>query len=285
MLAGLTETGRRFVNTWECDENAHMNVQFFFAHFQDAEAHFWISRGLEPRSAPAVLTHHVRFHKELRAADMTLIGSGLARGPGGETVLLHMMHDVPGDNLVAACFSMLRGDVPGGANMDLPAEAAPRSVAAAPAQARSPDQLAARGYAPTYRAVVRPAECSSGGTLLAQHIISRFTDGAGHFWEHAGLSKRWLEDNGYGRVAVESKLTMTGPCAAGDAVIVMSGLTGYGAKTISFRHFVLNAANGRCCAVGEVTGLAVDLASRRAVAWPADREAIFKSKLVSDNSG
>ena len=41
-------TQRGFVNTWECDENEHLNVQFYFARFADAAAHFLVGRGLAP---------------------------------------------------------------------------------------------------------------------------------------------------------------------------------------------------------------------------------------------
>ena len=30
------ETQRAFVNTWECDENDHLNVQFYWKRFGDA---------------------------------------------------------------------------------------------------------------------------------------------------------------------------------------------------------------------------------------------------------
>lgn len=282
MLKGLTETGLRFVNTWECDENAHMNVQFFFAHFQDAEIHFWLSRGLAPQSAPAALTRHVRFHAELRTADMTVLGSGLARGPGGRAVLLHLMYRAPEGELAASCVSVLDDAYEGDAELDLPDEAAPRSVPAEPASATRLQELEQSGYVATGRGVVRPAECAAGGDLLAQHVVARFTDAAGHFWEHVGLSKAWLDSHGYGRVVVESKLTHLAPFAAGNPVVVMSALTGYGSKTITLRHYVLDAATGECGAVGEITGLAVDLATRRAVAWPADRAALFKATLAGE---
>ena len=37
-MTGFVESHRSFVNTWECDDNAHMNVQFYFKRFDEAVA-------------------------------------------------------------------------------------------------------------------------------------------------------------------------------------------------------------------------------------------------------
>lgn len=280
MLDALTETGRRFVNTWECDENAHMNVQFFFAQFEDAEVHFWVSRGLAADVRPGILTRHVRFHSELRAGDLTVVGSALARDGEGRTVLVHMMHEASSGALAATCYSRLADAPPLAPACELPSEAAPRSAPGDPARRFSRDAVACMGLAPTFRAVVRPAECAAGGVMTVQHHVARFTDGAPHLWEHAGLSKDWLEANGYGRVAVEMKLTIHLPLRAGAAIRVLSGLTGFGAKTISFRHHIVDAATGETAATGEITGLAIDLGTRRSVPWPQDRQDIFRARLI-----
>lgn len=35
-----------FVNRWECDENDHLNVQFYFSRFEEADRQFRLMTGL-----------------------------------------------------------------------------------------------------------------------------------------------------------------------------------------------------------------------------------------------
>lgn len=266
----MIETSRRFVNTWECDENAHMNVQFYFAQFEEADPHFWIAAGL-PDSGPAVTSRHVRFHREVHASDMTVIRSRLVRHDDGGAALLHMMAR-PDGILVATCLARLAGEAPVPQQLvgDLPAEARPRSIEA-PGEAPGGADAAAAGFLATYRSIVLPRDCDAAGRMTAQMHVARFTDAAGHFWDHIGLEKSWLNAHNFGRVAVEMRLSHLHPVGAGVPIVVHSGLIGFGRKTITFRHYIVDARSGRALAAGDVTGVTIDLDTRRSVSWPEDR--------------
>ena len=49
------ETLKSYVNTWECDENDHLNVQFYFRFFEDAAGHFQLL--IAPFIAGEILRH------------------------------------------------------------------------------------------------------------------------------------------------------------------------------------------------------------------------------------
>ena len=111
--------------------------------------------------------------------------------------------------------------------------------------------------------------------MTAQMHVARFTDAAGHFWDHIGLDREWIDAHGYGRVAIELKLTYLSKLTAGDPILVLSGMSEHGRKTVTFRHHTINVRTGEPAAICHVTGLSLDLASRRSVEWPEDKRAKF----------
>ena len=59
---GLIPTFSTAVNTWQCDENDHLNVQFYTEFGHEASPHLMASLGLGPRAdviEPASLRERV----------------------------------------------------------------------------------------------------------------------------------------------------------------------------------------------------------------------------------
>lgn len=71
----LVESLKSFVNRWECDENDHMNVQFYWTKFQTAALHFRLAAGLDDLPETARSSRHVRYHSEVHAADPLVVRS------------------------------------------------------------------------------------------------------------------------------------------------------------------------------------------------------------------
>ena len=67
---GLIPTFSTAVNTWQCDENDHLNVQFYTEFGHEASAHLLASLGLGPRAQRAAglalgaAWDHVRYRRE-----------------------------------------------------------------------------------------------------------------------------------------------------------------------------------------------------------------------------
>ncbi|MFP1632887.1 thioesterase family protein [Zhengella sp. ZM62] len=261
----MIETHRSFVNTWECDENAHMNVQFYMKRFDEAARFFALAHGGDHMAGlPPV--RHVRYHSELAAAQSAVVRSGvIASGPLAGRVVHRMEENATG----RLCATALDG--PGapesGAIAD-EAEAAPalpRSIDPSPRPGLDKAAMLAAGGVIAHRCIVTPAECDAKGRLTQQFHISRFTDGAPHVWDHAGISTRWLNDNGLGRVAVEMQIRHHNPAMAGDALILVSRAETGASKTIRLHHELFRATDGMPVASGEVVGLVMDLATRKSV--------------------
>lgn len=284
IFASMTETGRRFVNNWDCDENNHLNVQFYIAYFEQAEPHFWLAAGLKGDPPRSLVRHH-RFHKELRPAAGIAVRTALAADEAGAAVLCHVMLTIEGD-LSAACltlldepFAALMARCPAAPVLDaIPGDIMPRGPRApdAPAALAEVEQA---GFIAAHRAVVLPRDCAADGTMTAQMHVARLSDSASHIWHHLGVGNAWRKQHELGTVAVEKKLTLLEPVRAGTPLLVMTGLTDRGRKTITFSHFIFDAAAERAAAVARTTALAMSLKERRAVAWPGDKAAEMDGKL------
>lgn len=79
------ETQKSFVDTWECDENNHLNIQFYWKRFGDAGQIFQQMMNREPR---AWVDRHVRYHRELHAGTNTVVQSAT---PSSHACLVHVL--------------------------------------------------------------------------------------------------------------------------------------------------------------------------------------------------
>lgn len=266
-MAGLTETHRSFVNTWECDENAHMNVQFYFKRFDEA-ARFLSSAHGGAMDGPLPATRHVRFHAELPAAATTRILSGVI---GDGPFVGHVVHVL--ENMETGMLSATALDAPSG--LAAPGVAAgeveralPRGLGAAPASPLSGEEVLARGGLLANRSIAQPAECDAGGHLLEQFHVARFTDAAPHVWEQGGVGIDWLRAMNHGRVALEMKITHHQPARAGDGLLLYSRPAPLSAKTFLLYHELKRLSDGAPIVTGEVVAVVMNLATRKTVPLP-----------------
>ena len=261
----LIETHRSFVNTWECDENAHMNVQFYFKRFDEAARFFALAHGGDHLAGlPPV--RHVRYHSELAAAQSTVIRSGIiGTGPLAGWVM-HRMEEATTGRLAATAV-----EGPGAPVSDALADEAetlpalPRSIDPNLRPGKNEAEMLAAGGLVAHRCIVTQGECDAKGRLTQQFHIARFTDGAPHLWDQSGISTNWLMQNGLGRVAVEMQIRHHNTAMAGDALILVSRTEAGKGKTIRLHHEIIRATDKAPIASGEVVGLVMDLKTRKSV--------------------
>ena len=302
-MAALTETGRGFVNAWECDENAHYNVQFFAAQKDDAQAHFRLALGLSPLNLPDSQLHvstvydHIRFHGELRVADMFAIKSGIVDWQDTTCVVYHEMRDVSTGQLSATYTS--RWDHMNAATgtpepwsggcrtlaeqfrVDLPDNAQPRSTGRdGPIPDLTLQEAEDKGLMSTYRGTVLPGDCDASGFMTTRYYVARFSDSAAHVWNQVGVDFTQGYQRGLGTVAVEDFISYRRPLRAGDAIVLKSFVRHVGRKTMSFSHLVFNAASGRIAATVEVTVVLMDLTQRKATEFDAGLRSQLEKTIV-----
>ena len=270
-LSHLAVTRRDFVNTWECDENAHWNVQFYFRAFEQAARIALSQSGPGDYPEQTGLVRHVRFHSELRSATPVVIRTGRLEGQLSTSVLVHFLACSETGRLAATALDHLPGWV-----ADLPlvsdgeaSAAAPRGVKGGLDIAVDAVSLVRSGHAiDSHYSVLATHEVGPSGIMLSSAIVSRLTDAAPHVWEHAGIGQSFLARSGYGRVAVEMKITWLGKACAGDPLRLASWIADMNEKTFLICHQLDLITTGAPVAAAAVRCLVMNLETRRAVPVP-----------------
>lgn len=291
LVNGYFDSFRGMVNTWECDDNGHMNVQFYVARASDGAFFLRHALGLTPgviretgRTMIAI-EEHFRFHRELRAGDMMRMRSRLIEMRPRTLVVYHELLNAATDETaatvvaVSAQFDMkARKTIPWTDDAKargeklvgpLPDHAEARSVKR---ETKLPDLTLADAddFIEIYRGAVGPTHCDDFGHMGTQFYVSRYSDGSGHLWQGIGMDRERLARERRGSVVLEQRLNYVREVLSGDILIVKSALVEVAAKTVRFCHFMFNGETGLLAATSEVTAILLDLDKRRAVGFSDD---------------
>ena len=291
----MTPTFRTAVNTWQCDENDHLNVQFYTQFGHEASAHLLAQFGLGPRAqraaglAVTAADDHVRYLREFRVVDPVEVWS--APVEIGERHLL-ADHEIrhPAEGRVAAtvrrrivCDRPWPADFRAraeAARMDLPEAARPRSVGALVLPDLTLDAAPAAGLIEVGRTVITPEQCDERGEFLPRHQFGRYSDGAPVLWNHLGFDRAAMQERREGSVVVEMLNRYHRPLRAGDLAVVMSGLAAFTAKTVIFTHFLFEAETGTLAACAEAVGMKFDQKIRKIMSFTAEDQARMAARQL-----
>lgn len=281
-MSGLIETHRSFVNSWESDENAHLNVQFYMKRFDEAARFFAMLSGDAGHDGPLPRDRHVRYHAELRAGSTTLTRSAAIAGGAFDGRVVHFIENAETGVLSATALDFPTGrDHPHTICEEEAKQALPRSAPAETLTPIEPKDIRAMGGLVTNRSILGPGECGPHGSATERAHVARFSDAAPHTWNRAGVSVEWLKENKLGRVAVEMKITHHAPARAGDPLTVHSVPRVSGARTVALRHEIVRESDGAAIASSEVIALILDLTTRKATALPeAVRERLARNAVT-----
>ena len=264
------ETHRSFVNTWECDENAHLNVQFYWKRFGQA-ARIFTHRSQQPQQD--WIDRHVRYHRELLVSANTIIETAPI---ANQSLTVHLMSNGETGDIAATAVDSYQNcwcDSPFEIET-IPDPAMPRSLPAEPLEPIEPETVIADGLGlVTHRSIIESGECDENGRLSDQHHIARFSDAAPHFWLHLGVSRSLMHKKNLGSVAVEMKVTRHQPAMVSMPIQVTTWLHSVSEKSFSFRHQINDISTGEPLFSGAATALMIDIETRKLAPLP---EAITK---------
>ena len=286
--AELVPTFTTAVNTWQCDENAHLNVQFYTEFGHEASAHLMHTLALGPRAQAAaglsvnVQEDHIRYLREFRIVDTVEVRSAPVE-VGERTLTLY--HEVrnPADNALASTIvRRLEGDRPWpdsfrrraeAARMELPASARPRSAGQTPLPDIRLEDCGRIGLIGVGRTVIKPEECDEHGRFLPRRQFGRYSDAAPWLWNHLGFDRAAMQERGEGSVVVETLHSYRRPLKAGTLLVIMSGLAGYTDKILKLVHFAFDAESGTLAACSEGVGMKFDQKARKIMTFSAEDRA------------
>jgi len=286
--ADLVPTFATAVNTWQCDENDHLNVQYYTEFGHEASAHLLHRLGFGPRAQRAANAtvrtsyDHIRYLREFRVIDSVEVRSGPIEVSEHELTIYHEIRN-PADGTVASTIRRrIVSDEPWPAEMReraekakvaLPANAKPRSVGTLALPDLSLAQATATGLIDVGRTVVKAGECDERGDFLPRHQFGRYSDGAPWLWNHLGFDRTAMQERQEGSVVVEMLNHYRRPLHAGDLIVVMSGLADFSDKVLKFAHFLFEAETGKLAACAEAVGMKFDQKIRKIMTFSAEDQA------------
>ena len=269
----MIEIHRSFVNTWECDENRHMNVRFYLRRFEEGAAVF-LARHARDGQRPVLRHRHVRYHRELLEGESAVSMAALPGSGPFEGHLMQVLREISTGRICATSLDRFDGleTAAIAGDGDVLEAVAPRGLAMGDCKGDDAAFLAesmAAGKALVINyVIVAEGDLDGTGRLRTDRIVSCFSDGASHVWEHAGITTEWLNANNNGRVSVEMKVQPVNPVTAGEALELVSRVADCKGRMFRLVHTLRSLKDGRVVARGEVCCLVMNLESRRAVALP-----------------
>ena len=136
----------------------------------------------------------------------------------------------------------------------------------------------------TYRGTVYPWHCDHMGHMNVMWYVGKFDEATWQLMTSIGLSPTRLRNDGIGVVAVEQHLEYKRELLAGDLVTIRSSVKEVREKSLLFLHEMTNQETQELAARTTLTGVCIDMTTRKARPLPADvRERIGNTPLAKSD--
>jgi acyl-CoA thioester hydrolase len=300
-MSNMIELARSSVQTWECDQMGHMNVQFYLAKADEGLTALGAALGLSPRAQQSNRAglvpreQHVRFHRELRPGAPFVISGGVLTVRSEGLVAYQEMTNVADGSLAATFVTRAewsdtahRGGLPLPVTavakatpymIEMPAHGAPRGLELGPPRPTpSLKEAEELGLITTFRGAVLTEHCDANGFMTPRHYMGRLSDTIPNLIAQTRGEDR--SSSGRGGAALEYRFVYRAAAADGDLLVVKSGLKSVGAKTYVWSHWLLDGETGECFATAEAVAVAMDLTTRKAIEIPPDMRVVLESLVV-----
>jgi acyl-CoA thioester hydrolase len=308
-MTELIDVFRGNANTWECDENGHLNVRHYSYKVNEGLAVLAHRIGLG-RDALAALgarlvmkDQHIRYLREFHPGAAVLGRAGVLAVEDTRLRLYCELVNFHTEGVSATYNSVLElQDAKTGAPLSLPADvlatagdrlvelpkhAHPRSIdidAPSVAAINPPtlDKTEAMGMTEIGIGQVGTRDCDENGFMRSDMYMGRISDAIVHFsrkmrpvdtGKERSLSK-------YGGAVLEYRLHYHAELRVGDLVSVRSALKHVGEKANSLAHWVYNATTGDLVCSTEAVAITLDLKERKVVSMPEDRRKHLETLVV-----
>jgi acyl-CoA thioester hydrolase len=119
----------------------------------------------------------------------------------------------------------------------------------------------------THQGVVYPWECDHMGHMNVMWYAGKFDEATWNLFAAVGLTPAFLRERGRGMAAVRQTIEYKSEFLAGDIVVVHSKILEIGSRMIRFLHEMTNGDAGAVAATTELTGIHLDLKTRRPSAF------------------
>ena len=285
-MGEAVEVWRGSVATWECDAMGHLNVGFYVARSMEGLAGLAAELGMPDAFAPdaratlIVREQHIRFLREARPNAALIMTGGVVEIGESEARLLFLLRHRSGE--LAASFQTVvvhataRDGRPfpwparaleraKALAVEVPPEAAPRSLSLAPVTSRaSLARAEALGMARTALGAVSAADCDVFGRARTELLIARISEGI-PISSAARRPTAPTPSAAQGGAVVEYRLIHLDWPRPGDRLDLRSGASGGDARVRRITHWLLDPGSGRPWGVAEAVAVSLDLDTRKMI--------------------
>lgn len=280
---------RGMVNTWECDVNGHMNVQFYLGKTGEGMPHLRNAIGLTPEvigatgRSYAAIKALIRYRQEVHAGDPLSVEARIVEVTDKTiTIVADMVRDSDGKLSARVELTVIAFDLKRRRAMTWAPEQRQRldALLTEPPPALRPPGTGGSATPPagvsprapllTAQSSVKSWECDELGHFSAQFYMDRVTDSVSHMLAAMGLDPASRAERGVVTGALEYDIRFRRELRAGEVVTLHSGLLGLGDKTFRAGHVMREALGGKVCATFDSIGVCIDTRARRAVPFPDD---------------
>jgi acyl-CoA thioester hydrolase len=122
----------------------------------------------------------------------------------------------------------------------------------------------------TYRGTVYPWHCDHMGHMNVMWYVGKFDESTWQLLASIGLSPARLREDGIGMVAVEQHIEYKRELIAGDLLTIRSSVQEVREKSLIFVHEMTNQETQELAARTVLTGVCIDITTRKARPLPAD---------------
>jgi acyl-CoA thioester hydrolase len=298
----MIELARSSVQTWECDQMGHMNVQFYVEKAGDALASLAATFGLGPKRLAATrqilepMDQHIRFLRELRPGTPYFLRGGVVAADTLALTSYCELVQTANDEVAATIrtVSQLRNAQTGSIHgfddgmramalhhkVEVPAHGAPRGLTLS--AARPTPTLAeadALKLIPTFQGIARAQECDVNGTLQPRFFMARVSDAIPNLIVQTSGRNRG-EPGSTGGAALEYRFVYRAFPRADTLIAIRSGLKSVAEKTYAWVHWLFDVETGEAFATAEAVAVAMDMQTRKAIAIPPDMRARLETLIV-----
>ncbi|MEP5927661.1 MAG: acyl-ACP thioesterase [Nitratireductor sp.] len=301
-MSEMIEVARSSVQTWECDQMGHMNVQFYVEKAGQGLAALSLALGLGPRYARNegarlfVRDHHVRFLREQRPGAPFFLRAGVLEVRDfGLRVYEEMVSTVSGEPAASFIAEVELLDeetrevkpLPAKAKetakklvVELPAHGSPRGLEIyEPRPAPKLKDADGMGMVRTWQGEVETAQCDGQGFLLIRHFMGNVSDGIPNLLAQTSGADR-SKTPSVGGAALEYRFVYRRHPRAGDVLTLRSGLKQVGPKTYTWCHWLFDVESGEAVATAEAVAIALDLTTRKAIPIPDEMRTNLESLVI-----
>ena len=293
------ETRRAIVFPWNCDNYGHMNVRFFFDHFDDASFHSWPAIGcpqtfLAEHGVSTVMARYVvNYVNEVAPGTLLVISSALTRVGNRSVAFTHEMRNCETGDLCATMDAVeVLFDTQSRASTVMPEPVRDKlmsllvetdGVSGVKKPLQSNPQ-ATGNWHEVHRGLVFPWRCDHYGHMNARWYAHHFDDGGFHLFSMAGVNVSGLLEQKRALVTAQTEINFIKELNPGELFVVRSGFSHVGTKSARHLHRMYNVQDGTLHATMEGTDVMFDLEQRAAIVIPDELRQIIGANLIDPSA-